>query len=65
MFDLTFFGDIFRSQTSENRFGQRPNDISRQMCVVGGNWEGGGHFLERFGAISSSHTVHLKAVALD
>ena len=49
MFDLTFFGDIFRSQTSENRFGQRPNDISRQMCVVGGNWEGGGHFLERFG----------------
>ena len=40
MFDLTFSGDIFRSQTSENRFGQRPNDICRQMCVVGGNHEG-------------------------
>ena len=35
MFDLTFSGDIFRSQTSENRFGQRPDDICRQMCVGG------------------------------
>ena len=36
-----FSGEIFfRSQTSENRFGQRPNDICRQMCVVGGNHEG-------------------------
>ena len=40
MLDLTFSVDIFRSQTSENRFGQRPNDVSRQMCVVEGNWEG-------------------------
>ena len=40
MLDLTFSVDIFRSQTSENRFGQRPNDICRQMCVVGGNHEG-------------------------
>ena len=64
MFDLTFSGDIFRSQTSENRFGQRPNDVSRQMCVVGGKL-GGGAFSRKIGAISSSHTVHLKAVALD
>ena len=63
MFDLTFSGDIFRSQTSENRFGQRPNDVSRQMCVVGGI--GGGAFSRKIGAISLSHTVHLKAVALD
>ena len=62
MFDLTFSGDIFRSQTSENRFGQRPNDIGRQMC--GGGIEGGA-FSRKLGAISSSHTVHLKAVALD
>ena len=66
MFDLTFSGDIFRSQTSENRFGQRPDDICRQMCVWGElGGEMGGHCLRRLGGISSSHTVHLKAVALD
>lgn len=42
MLDLTFSVDIFRSQTSENRFGRRPNDIGRQMCVVVGGWGGGG-----------------------
>ena len=49
MFDLTFLGDIFRSQTSENRFGQRPNDICRQMCVGGELGMGEGHFLRRSG----------------
>ena len=46
MLDLTFSVDIFRSQTSENRFGRRPNDIGRQMCVVVGGW---GHCLGRLG----------------